>query len=137
MAILDLYMYLLHVSKYDDEKHWFLNYFDFIEGFTKPWFLICSTMGIFWWIADFGCFEKTSEKKSEFTEFSTRLWKISNWVILSTFLCIIILIIFLLLSKALFQTYWRTAIRWGWSENLLGQAVVWNTAGIGVQTTFP
>ena len=28
------------------------------------------------------------------------------------------------MSKALFQTYWRTAIRWGWSENLLGQAVV-------------
>ena len=26
----------------------------------------------------------------------------------------------LLLSKAMFQTYWRTAIRWGWSENLLG-----------------
>ena len=36
----------------------------------------------------------------------------------------LIIIIFLLLSKALFQTYWRTAIRWGWSENLLGQAVV-------------
>ena len=26
------------------------------------------------------------------------------------------IIIILLLSKALFQTYWRTAIRWGWSE---------------------
>ena len=33
---------------------------------------------------------------------------------------IIIIIIFLLLSKALFHTYWRTAILWGWSENLLG-----------------
>ena len=45
--------------------------------------------------------------------------------------------IFLLLSKALFQTYWRTAIRWGWSENLLGQAVVWNTAGVGARTAVP
>ena len=36
-----------------------------------------------------------------------------------------------LLSKALFQTYWRTTIRWGWSENLLGHAVVWNTASVG------
>ena len=32
-------------------------------------------------------------------------------------------IILLLLFKALFQIYWRTAIRWGWSENRLGQAV--------------
>ena len=48
-----------------------------------------------------------------------------------------IIIIFLLLSKALFQTYWRTAICWGWSENLLSQAVVWNTAGIGAQTAVP
>ena len=31
---------------------------------------------------------------------------------------------FLLLSKALFQTNLRTAICWGWSENLLGQSVV-------------
>ena len=48
-----------------------------------------------------------------------------------------IIIIFLLLSKALFQTYWRTAIRWGWSENLLGQVVVWNTAGVGARTAVP
>ena len=40
----------------------------------------------------------------------------------------LIIIIFLLLSKTLFQTYWRTAIHWGWSENLLGPAVVRNTA---------
>ena len=50
---------------------------------------------------------------------------------------IIIIFLLLLLSKALFQTYWRTAIRSGWSENLLGQAVVWNTAGIGARTTVP
>ena len=39
-------------------------------------------------------------------------------------LIIIIIKIFLLLPKALLQTYRRTAIRWGWIENLLGQSVV-------------
>ena len=33
----------------------------------------------------------------------------------------IIIIILLLLSKALFQTYWRT-VHWSWSENLLGSS---------------
>ena len=48
-----------------------------------------------------------------------------------------IIIIFLLLSKVLFQTYWRTAIRWSWSKNLLGQAVVWNTAAVWAWTVVP
>ena len=34
----------------------------------------------------------------------------------------VIIITFLLLSKALFQAYWRTAIHWGWSEKSPGSS---------------
>ena len=85
-------------------------------------------------LLDPGDFHSNPSRLLSFSKSETVLWTLAKiyYIIILPFPSIsyyfhipkIFLNFFLLLSKALFQTYWSTGIRWGWRENLLGQAVV-------------
>jgi hypothetical protein len=67
----------------------FLMSHQFFFEFSRTWFLSCSNMGIFDEFQILAARSRAQKKHiTEFTEFSARIWKMSNLITPSAFVCI-------------------------------------------------